>query len=145
VPDVVRLEGLEHALEVLLLLELVAARPEGRPGGVPEGADLLLGLGGQVDEVLLQDAEDAVQAAVDLLDGLMVEGLGDNARDTCVDDGGRAARLTDEYVSNEFSHVKREVRLSGQRGSKQAHPPWGTQIKSSGSPRALGQRLATPR
>src|ERR1019366_9313451 len=145
IPDVVRLEDLEHALEVLLLLQLVAARSQGRPRGVLEGADLLLGLGRKVDEVLLQDAKDAVQAAVDLLDRLMVECLGDHAGDACVYDGSRTARLTDEYVSNEFSHVKREGRLSGQRGSKQAQPLQGTQIKSSDAPRTQGQRIATPR
>ena len=75
IADVVGLEDLQDPLEILLLLQLVAARAERGPRGVAQGADLLLGLGGQVDDLLLQDAQHAVQAAVDLLDALMVERL----------------------------------------------------------------------
>ena len=82
--------------------------------GVPEGPDLLLGLGRQVHEVLLQDAEDAVQAPVDLLDGDVVERLGHDAGHACVCDGGRAARLVHQDVSYEFSHLENDIGLSGQ-------------------------------
>jgi hypothetical protein len=50
VPDVVGLEHLEHPLEILLLLQLVAAGAQGGARGVAQGADLLLGFGGQVDQ-----------------------------------------------------------------------------------------------
>ena len=99
-----RLEHLEHAVEVGLLLELVAAGAEGGAGRVPEGADLLLRLGGEIDEVLAEDAEHAVQRAVDLLDAVMVQRLGDDAGDAGVDDGGGAAGLAHQDISYEFSH-----------------------------------------
>ena len=114
VADVVGLEDLQHALKVLLLLELVAAGAEGGTRSVAEGADLLLRLRGEVDQVLLEDAEDAVQAAVDLLNGLVVESLGHDAGQASVDDGGRTTRLTHQNVSYEFSHLKSYRGLSGQ-------------------------------
>jgi len=55
VTDVVRFEDLEHAIEISLFLELVATGAESGAGGVLEGADLLLGLGGEIDEILVQD------------------------------------------------------------------------------------------
>ena len=127
IADVVGLEDLDHALEVLLLLELVAAGPEGRPGRVAQGPDLLLRLRGQVDDVLLEDAQDPVEAAVNFLDGLVVERLGHDSGQARVDDRGRTARLTHQYVSYEFSHLKsykgleRTVRVqeSASRGSAQ--------------------------
>ena len=53
VADVVRLEDFEHALEILLALQLVAAGAEGRTRGVTEGANLLLRFVGEVDKVLV--------------------------------------------------------------------------------------------
>jgi hypothetical protein len=114
IADVVGLEDLDDALEVLLLLELVAARAERRARRVAERPDLLLRLGRQVHHVLLEDAEDAVQAAVDLLDRLMVERLGHDAGQARVNDGGGAARLTHQDVTYEFSHVKSYKGLRGQ-------------------------------
>src|ERR1035438_10554365 len=78
------------------------------------GPDLLLGFGRQVHEVLLEDAENAVQAPVDLLDGDMVERLGHDAGHACVDDGGGAARLAYQDISYELIHVKNDNGLSGQ-------------------------------
>jgi hypothetical protein len=72
IADVVGLEDLEHALVVLLLLELVAAGAERRARRVLEGADLLLGFCGEVDQVFLEDTQHSVEAAIDLLDRLMV-------------------------------------------------------------------------
>jgi len=74
---------------------------------VAEAADRLLRLGRKVDEVLLQNAEDAVERAVDFLDTRVVEGLGDDASDARVDDGGGAARLAHQDISYEFSHGKK--------------------------------------
>ena len=104
VADVVRLEDLEDAFEVLLFLEFVAAGAEGGAGGVAEGADLLLGLGGEIDQVFLQDAEHAVQRAVDFLDALVVQSLRDDAGDAGIDDGGGATGLAHQNISYEFSH-----------------------------------------
>ncbi len=90
----------------LLLLELVAHGAEGGAGRVAEGADLLLRLGGEVDQVFLQDAEHTVEAAVDLLYPAMVERFGDDARNAGINDGGGAAGLAHQDISYEFSHDK---------------------------------------
>ena len=46
------------------------------------------------------EAEHAIERAIDFLDGRMVEGFGNNASDARVNDGGRAARLADQTVSD---------------------------------------------
>ena len=104
VADVVGLEDFEHAVEIGLFLELEAAGAEGGAGRVLESADLLLGLAGQIDKILLENAEDAVERAVNLLDALVVQRFGNDARDTGVNDGGGAAGLAHQDVSYEFSH-----------------------------------------
>ena len=98
------LEDFEHAVEIGLFLELEAAGAEGGAGRVLESADLLLGLAGQIDKILLENAEDAVERAVNLLDALVVQRFGNDARDTGVNDGGGAAGLAHQDVSYEFSH-----------------------------------------
>ena len=75
-----------------------------RAGGVAERANLLLRLGSEIDQVLLQDAQHTVQGAVDFLNALMVQGLGNDAGDTGVDDSGGAAGLAHQNISYEFSH-----------------------------------------
>ena len=104
IADVVGLEDLDHALEVLLLLELVAAGAQRGAGGVAQAADGLLRLGSEVDEVLVEDAQHAVEAAVDLLDAGVVEGFADDTGDAGVDDRGRSAGLTHQKIAHEFSH-----------------------------------------
>ena len=107
IADVVGLEDLDHAVEILLLLELEATCAERGARRVPETADRLLRLGGEIDEILLQNAEDAVERAVDFLDTGVIEGLGDDASDARVDDGGGAAGLAHQDISYEFSHGKK--------------------------------------
>ena len=53
-------------------------------------------------KVVAQEAVHAVQRTVDFLDAGMVQGLGDNAGDAGVDDGGRAAGLADKTITCEF-------------------------------------------
>ena len=87
IADVVGLEHLEQPVHVLrgllgLLLEidLVAAGAQRGRRGVAQafdGAGLLVV---DVDQVLVQDAQDAVGAAVDLLDALVTAGFLDDAR-----------------------------------------------------------------
>jgi len=60
--------------------------PSARPG-CAQRADLLLRLRREVDQVLLQEAEHAVQRAVNLLNAFVVQRLRDNARDAGVNDG----------------------------------------------------------
>ena len=105
--DVVGFEDFEHALVVSLLLELVAAGAEGGARGKFQAADGLLGLGGEVDEVFLEDAENAVERAVNLLDFDMIERFGDDAGHAGVDDGGGTAGLAYQDITCEFfGHVR---------------------------------------
>ncbi len=104
VADVVSLENLEHALEILLFLEFVTASAQSSAGGVAKTADGLLRLGGEVDQVFLKDAKDTVEAAVNFFDATVVQGFGDDARHTGVDDGGGATGLAHQNISYEFSH-----------------------------------------
>ena len=104
VTDVVGLENLEDALVVALFLQLVTARTESGAGRVTESANLLLRLRREIDQILLQDAEHAIQSAVDFLNAFMVQSLGNNAGDTGVDDSGGAPGLAHQNISYEFSH-----------------------------------------
>jgi hypothetical protein len=100
VTDVVGFEDLEDAVEVLGLLHLVAAGAERGARGVMQGAEGLLGLRGEVDQVLVEDPVDTVQGAVDFRDViLMVEGFGDDSGEAGVDDGRGAAALRDEKIA----------------------------------------------
>ena len=62
----------------------------------------MLRLGCKVDELLIEDAEHAVEAAVDLFDALMVERFGDDAGEAGVDYRCGAAGLGDKTVSFEL-------------------------------------------
>ena len=111
VADVVRGEDLEEAVHVLrglggllLEVELVATGAERRRRRVPQAFDRLGLLVVQVDEVLVEDAVDAVEPTVDVLDEIVASGLGDDAGDGGIDDRGGAAGLGDEQVADEFSH-----------------------------------------
>src|SRR6185437_9858948 len=103
VPDVVRFEDLDQALvlvaALLDTLELVAGAAERAAGSPGKGMDRRRRLLARVDEVLVERAEDAVAARVDLADvlAMLARGL-DHARGARVDDGGHAARLCIEGV-----------------------------------------------
>ena len=104
VADVVGLEDLDQPLvlgAVLVeALELEARRAESAGGRVLEALDRRLVLLRAVDEVLMQRADDAVAAGVDLADVLRIPGRGlDDPRRRGVDDGGDAARLGVEGVA----------------------------------------------
>jgi hypothetical protein len=79
---------------------------------VAERPDLLLRFGREVDELLVDDAQYAVEAPIDLFDAVVVERLGDDTSHTGIDDRGRTARLGDETVSYEFSHGEEESKGS---------------------------------
>ena len=91
VADVLRFEDLEHALEIRLVLQLVAAGAKGRAGSVAETANGLLRLRSEIDEIFVEDAQHAVERAVNFLDTVMVQRLGDDAFDAGVNDGGGAS------------------------------------------------------
>jgi len=125
IADVVGLEDLEDALEIGLFLELVATGAEGGAGGVLEGADLLLRLGGEIDQVLVQDAEHPVEAAVDFLNAFMVQRFGDDAGDAGVDDGGGATGLAHQNIAYEFSHDRIGKGLREREGTQKRVPVRG--------------------
>ena len=104
IADVVGLEDLEDAIKVGLFLEFEAAGAQSGAGRVFERADLLLRLRSEIDQVLVEDAEHAVQRAVDLFDTFMVQRFRDEARDAGVDNRGGAAGLAYQDISYEFSH-----------------------------------------
>ena len=69
-----------------------------------EIADGLLRLGREVDEVLVQDPEHAIERTIDFFDFAMVERLGDDTGKTGIDDGGGASGLAHQDISYEFGH-----------------------------------------
>ena len=80
-------------LRLLLEINLVAAgaqRGRGRVFQALDGAGLLVI---DVNEFLVQDAQDAVGAAVDFLNAVVPARFLNDAGQTGVDDGGRTARL----------------------------------------------------
>ena len=104
VADVVGLEDLKDAIKVGLFLEFETAGAESGAGRVFERANLLLRLRSEIDQVLVEDAEHAVERAVDLFDAFMVQRFRDEARDAGVDNRGGAAGLAYQDISYEFSH-----------------------------------------
>ena len=99
VTDVLSLKDFQHALEVGLLLELVAAGAEGGAGRVAEATDGLLGFRSQIDEIFIQNTEHTVERAVDFLDAAVVQSFGDNSLDASINDGGGATGLAYQNVT----------------------------------------------
>ena len=102
IANVVGLEYLEHPLEIGLLLQLVAHRTQRGARRRAQPADGLLGFGRQIDQVLLQDTQHAVQRAIDFLDALVVQRPRDDAGDAGIDDGSGASGLAHQDISYEF-------------------------------------------
>jgi hypothetical protein len=150
--DVVRLEDGEHAVEVGRLLQLGAAGTEGGAGGEAEAADGLLRLGGEIDELLVQEAEHAVQRAIHLFDAFMIQGFGNDAGDAGVNNGGRAAGLADETISYEFCHggvwfkagIKMNAKAQKRRGSGYWQPKSPARQKLARGPSAFRNQLPNP-
>jgi len=102
----VRLENLDHAVEVFVLprLEFVAAGADGAGGRRrAEQADLLGRLVRQVEQFLLEDALDAMPAGVHRADFLHLPGGLDDAAERVVDHRRRAAGLGDNHVTGHGS------------------------------------------
>ena len=137
IADVVCLEDFERALKILLLLQLGAAAAERRSRSVAQPADRLLRLRGEIDEILVQDAGNAIQRAVHFLDATVIKGFGHNASNAGIVNDGRAAALADETVSYEFCHWMYGVKVgkaNDVKGQKR-RPPELWQIKSPVSPK----------
>ena len=99
VTDVLSLKDFQHALEIGLLLGLVAAGAEGGAGRVAEATDGLLGFRRQIDEIFIQNTEHTVERAVDFLDAAVVQSFGDNSLDASINDGGGATGLAYQNVT----------------------------------------------
>ena len=96
------LKNLEHALVVLIALELEPAGTKSRCRGIPQSTDILLRFLGKIDEIFLQNPKDTVHPAVNLLDTGVIQGFRNNPGNACVNNGGWTARLGDQAISNEF-------------------------------------------
>ena len=92
--------GLSMEEEVLVCLELVAARTESAARRMAQRGDGVGGLDARVDQVLGECSDDPVAPREHLADALRVLAGGlDDPRRGGVDDGGDAARLGVERVS----------------------------------------------
>ena len=92
--DVELLEHRNHGGEILLG-RLHAHGAEGRGGDLGDGGEVLGGLLAEVDQVLLQQALDAVAHAEHAGDVVMLERLGDEADQRLVNHNGRTPGLAD--------------------------------------------------
>jgi hypothetical protein len=106
-PDVVRLEDLKKAVHVfgglfgfLFEVDFVAAGAKRGGGSVAQPLDVLGRFLAQINQVFVENSQDAVGSAVDVFDRGVFFGFDDDARDAGVDDGGRAARLGHKEVSD---------------------------------------------
>ena len=96
------LEDIHNPLKISLFAQFVAAGPEGGSRCVSQPANGLLGLFGEVDQVLLENSENPVQAPVDFLDTTVVKRFFNNTSQTGVDDSGWSTALRYKYVSCQF-------------------------------------------
>src|SRR5262249_8759914 len=108
ITDVVSAEDIEDALVLIAvggqIAELVAA---GADGGRPRLAESLHGLGrvrAQVEEVFLDDAEDAVIRPIEFADARLPQGFLNDAASAGIDDRRRPTRLSDNRVPPECIH-----------------------------------------
>ena len=123
IADVVRLEHLDRAVEVLpvLLLELVAAGADraGRRRDAQQ-LDLLRRLRAEVHQLLLQHALDAVEPGVDRAEIVRERParINDRAK-AVVDDGRRPAGLRDDDVlaASHDSSLKSELRMMNEEAA----------------------------
>jgi len=106
IADIILFEDFEDALVVGVIdigvRDLVAAGAERGGRGIGEQRQLGGVLFVHDHEFVVEHALDAVVCAVDLGDGARVESGTDNTVGGCVDDGRRAARLTDNERAFEF-------------------------------------------
>ena len=120
VADVVLLELVEDG-QAVVVGGLLADGAERGGRGLGDERERGGGFAAEVDQVLVEDALDAVEGAVDLLDFLVLLGFEDRADEALVDDDGRPAALRDQHVAFDFrvfpGHVA-SFRLDGKREGK---------------------------
>ena len=107
IANVVGLKHLEKAVHVpgglfgfLFEINLVSAGAEGRSGGVFESFDGFGPFLAQINQMLVENAEDAVPAAINMGEATMMAGLLHDARHAGIDDGGGASGLGHQKISN---------------------------------------------
>ena len=86
---------LSGLLWLLLEIDLIPAGSQRGGGRVSQAVNGPLLLIIDVNEFLVQNAQDAIRAAVDFFDAIMPARFLNDARQTGVDDGRRTARLRD--------------------------------------------------
>ena len=115
-PDAMRLQHLEDLLAVGQV-GLVAGAAQGRRGRGRHQFEVVAGLLGQVDEVLVDDAAHAVARAVDQVDALVAARLHHHADEALVDHRGGAAALRDEDLVHGHGQLPATLRRLWTRGS----------------------------
>src|SRR5207237_4668861 len=91
----------------LFEIDFVAAAPEGRGRSVFQAGDRASLLLVNIEQFLVEDAEDAIEAAVDFLDAIVFTRFLDDAGKARVDDGCGSAGLGDQKITNQFCHSKK--------------------------------------
>ena len=107
VADIVSLDDMENPLHVVggalrffLEIQLVTARAQARTRSVFQTFDGLGLLLVEIDQVLVEDAEDAIETAVDLFNETVLARLLNDTRDAGVDHGRGTARLGDQKIAD---------------------------------------------
>jgi hypothetical protein len=103
--DVELLEHRDHGCEVLFG-RLHAHGAEGSGGDFGDGGEVLGRLLAEVDQVLVQQALDAVAHAKDTSDVVMLQSLGDEADQRLVDHHGWAAGLADHRGARQCESLR---------------------------------------
>src|SRR5262249_46343830 len=94
----------------------------------------------QVDEILAENPQNAIEAAVDLLDALVSSCFLNEAGDAGVDHGCGPARLGDQKVANMFCH-----KFLGEAGAKPGRAAaflTSISVKSEAAPCQPSQQLS---
>ena len=97
VTNAVRLEHVKNLLAVSQV-RLVARAAQSRRGRGSDEFEVVAGLLGQVDKILVDDATNTVPGTVDQIDRAMPPGFEHDADQALVDHRGGAAALGDEYL-----------------------------------------------
>ena len=102
VADIVCFADVDDTVVVGVFFQFKAASAKCRRRGIAKPADRLLTFFGEVHEVLFDDAENAIEAAVYFFDALVVEGFADYSSEARIDDRSGSATLGDEDVTDKF-------------------------------------------
>ena len=122
--DLMRLQHLEN-LVAIFGVGLVAGRAERGGRRIGHHFEIVAGLLGQIEEILVDDAAHAVMGAIDALDAGEFARLQHHARERLVDDGGRAAALGDENFLRRHEILPSEMPRSSKAPEAKGKPVFG--------------------